>query len=195
MCSFLLLKQFSVGKFSYTDTRKFLLDLVTSDVDLADVNIGTIDPIHPQWPRRIDLALAKTSGRRFLVKDGVDGQFELLKIVRKVSPVAISVSHPRLATELAKIRTTKSENANCLICDDENTMDDIVTCIEGHIFCQLCLNDYAQAKIQDGVTRGYLECMQQDCSAPFSQSLPFKLRFSNRISYSSFRCFGCQVAE
>ena len=68
-------------------------------------------------------------------------------------------------------QAVSNDMLECQCCFCESNFSDMVPCCEGHLFCNQCLNDYVKQKCQDGVRSGVLECMENDCDAPFARSM------------------------
>ncbi|XP_030840461.1 uncharacterized protein LOC578116 [Strongylocentrotus purpuratus] len=166
----------TVSHGSYAKTKKILEDAIQ-----ADPNI--------QLMMRDD-----TKGSFFHVeKDGRTFEMRLMKKARKPIPICnLEPMHPELKKEVVFYKkhlideTAKSDFEvalrlnedqyeqegqliECGCCCMEVTFENMIQCLEGHLFCQTCLQRYTKEAVY-GQGKATLCCLEDGCDSVFPRS-------------------------
>lgn len=169
--------------YHYAPTRKYLEEKLVEAYDLLKTQTSPSN-ISGQSPGRpIRLMKGKRQPRKLHCLRSLDP--ELQKEIDFIKQYKVSEAEEKDRQMAFKLNDEQYEAEGQLIecgcCYVEATFEDMVQCLDGHLFCVSCLRNYAKEAVF-GQGKAILSCMTGDCDSTFPMTQLQRSLESNILS-------------
>lgn len=176
-------------RFHYAPTRKCLEEKVVEaynhlkNSDASFTQMSTSSSVGQRSGQPLRLLKGRRSARKLHCLQLLDS--ELQKEIDFIKNYKLTEAEEKDRQMAFKLNNEQYEDAGqmieCGCCYVEATFEDMVQCLDGHLFCVSCLRSYAKEAVF-GQGKAILSCMTSDCDSTFPMTQLQRSLESNILS-------------